>query len=332
MKEPLLRVARLTKVFPLTAGVLRRRRGEVRAVDRVSFQLERGETLGLVGESGSGKSTVARCLLRLTEPTRGSVVFDGEDVGSFSREDLRRYRREVQLVFQDPFGALNPRMTVAELVAEPLRAHGLVEHRRDTRRRVGQLLEMVALEESTHGGRYPRELSGGQRQRVVIARALGLRPRVLVLDEPVSGLDVSVGAQVLDLLANLQSELGVAYLLISHDLSMVRQVAHRVAVMYLGAIMEVAEVDDLFRAPHHPYTQALLSAVPVPDPVQERSRRRIPLSGEVPTGLDIPPACRFHTRCFKARQVCSEEEPPLGPVAERDHRASCLFAEPMQVL
>ncbi|MBW3557265.1 MAG: ABC transporter ATP-binding protein [Actinobacteria bacterium] len=332
MTEPLLRVARLTKVFPLTTGVLRRRRGEVRAVDRVSFQLERGETLGLVGESGSGKSTVARCLLRLTEPTRGSVVFDGEDVGSFGREDLRRYRREVQLVFQDPFGALNPRMTVAELVAEPLRAHGLVEHRRDTRRRVGELLEMVALEESTHGGRYPRELSGGQRQRVVIARALGLRPRVLVLDEPVSGLDVSVGAQVLDLLADLQSELGVAYLLISHDLSMVRQVAHRVAVMYLGAIMEVAEVDDLFRAPHHPYTQALLSAVPVPDPVQERSRRRIPLMGEVPTGLYIPPACRFHTRCFKARQVCSEEEPPLGPVAERDHRASCLFAEPMQVL
>lgn len=328
---PLLRVEGLTKIYPVTRGILHRSHGEVSAVDRVSFTIEPGQTLGLVGESGCGKSTVARCLLRLTEPTAGRVWFRGEDVTGFGRDQLRRYRREVQIVFQDPFGTLNPRMRVEDLLSEPLRVHGLVTDRRAAHRRVAELLELVGLRPE-QAARYSHEFSGGQRQRVAIARVLALQPQMLILDEPVAALDTSVAAQVLNLLADLQDVLGVAYLLISHDLSLVRRVAHRLAVMYLGAIMEIADAHDVFESPQHPYTQALLSAVPLPDPRAEQHRRRIRLSGEPPSAMEIPPACRFHTRCFKAEPVCSQREPPLEPVGRHDHRASCWFAAPMTVL
>ena len=331
MSEPLLRVEQLTKSYPIAKRVLRGQHRQVRAVDGVSFELHRGETLALVGESGCGKSTLARCLLRLVEPSSGSVYFDGKDVGAYRGKELRDFRRSVQLVFQDPSGALNPRMTVGDLVAEPLRVHGLVENRHEARRRAGELLEMVGLRPD-HGTRYGGEFSGGQQQRIVIARALSCRPPMLILDEPVAALDASTGTRILDLLTDLQQELGVAYLLISHDLSVVRNVADRVAVMYLGAFMETARVDDLFSGPQHPYTQALLSAVPLPDPRRERIRARIALVGEVPSAADVPPGCRFHTRCFKAQAVCSQDEPPLALVGEREHRASCLFAEPRKVL
>ncbi|MDP8971403.1 MAG: ATP-binding cassette domain-containing protein [Actinomycetota bacterium] len=330
-RSELLLVEELVKVFPVTRGILRRRGGEVRAVDGVSLSVDRGQTLGLVGESACGKSTVARCILRLVEPTSGRIRFGGEDVSGYGPEALRRYRQRVQMVFQDPFGTLNPRMTVQQLIAEPLHAHGLVGGRRAARLRVAELLERVGLDPG-RAGRYPHEFSGGQRQRIAIARALSTRPPMLILDEPVAALDVSIGAQILNLLTDLQAELGVAYLFISHDLSLVRHLAHRVAVMYLGAIMEVADVRDLFQTPRHPYTQALLSAVPLPDPIQERGRRRIPLPGEPPSSLQVPPACRFHTRCFKAEPVCSQQEPPLAAVAERNHRASCWFSEPIPVL
>lgn len=329
--DVLLDVERLVKVFPVTTGILGRRRSKIRAVDRVSFSIRQGETFGLVGESGSGKSTLARCVLRLVEPTSGRVSFCGEDVGAYGTGELRSYRRKVQIVFQDPFGALNPRMTVGQLLAEPLVVHGIVERRQEGRRRVGELLEMVGLF-APDAARYPREFSGGQRQRIVIARALSLRPAMLILDEPVAALDATTGAQILELLDDLQSKLGVAYLLISHDLSLVRHVCSRVEVLYLGAIMEAASTEDLFEAPQHPYTQALLSAVPLPDPQEEQRRRRILLPGDVPTDVDVPPACRFHPRCFKAQDVCSQKEPPLGGVADSDHRASCWFAEPMNVL
>ncbi len=328
---PLLQVEQLVKVYPVTRGILGLRRDEVRAVDGVSFTIESGQTLALVGESGCGKSTVARCLLRLAEPSAGRVSFLGENVAAFGGDELRRYRRQVQIVFQDPFGTLNPRMRVEDLLAEPPRVHGLVTGRAAARRRVRELLELVGLrpEQAT---RYPHEFSGGQRQRIAVARALAVEPRMLILDEPVAALDVSIAAQILNLLVDLQDLLGVAYLLISHDMSLVRHVAHRVAVMYLGAIMEVADVDDVFVGPHHPYTQALLSAVPLPDPAAEQRRHRIPLAGEPPSALAIPPACRFHTRCFKAQPVCSRENPPLASVGERHHHASCWFAEPMKVL
>ncbi|MDP8970956.1 MAG: ABC transporter ATP-binding protein [Actinomycetota bacterium] len=331
MTAPLLEVEHLTKVFPVSRGILRRAGGQVRAVDGVSFTVQAGTTLGLVGESGCGKSTVARCLLRLVQPTSGVVRFRGDDVGAFGSQRLRRYRREVQIVYQDPFGTLNPRMRVEDLVAEPLLVHGLADGRTAARRRAADLLDLVGLSPQ-QARRYPHEFSGGQRQRMSIARALITRPSMLVLDEPVAALDVSIGAQVLNLLADLQEQLGVAYLFISHDLSLVRHVCDRVAVMYLGAIMEQADVADLFEGPQHPYTQALLSAVPLPDPKHERRRSRIPLPDEPPSALNIPPACRFHTRCFKAQPVCSQEEPPLEPVAPREHRASCWFAEAKQVL
>ncbi|MPZ65785.1 MAG: ATP-binding cassette domain-containing protein [Pseudonocardiaceae bacterium] len=327
---PLLRVEQLAKVYPVAHGIFGRHQ-DVTAVDGVSFAIDSGHTLGLVGESGCGKSTVARCLLRLTEPSGGSVRFFGEDVAGFGRGELRRYHRQVQIVFQDPSGTLNPRMTVEDLLAEPLRVHGLVTDRLAARRRVHELLELVGLRRE-QGARYPHEFSGGQRQRISIARVLAVEPRMLILDEPVASLDVSIAAQILNLLADLQEQLGVAYLLISHDLSLVRHVAHQVAVMYLGEIMELGGVDDIFAAPQHPYTQALLSAVPLPDPTAEQRRRRIRLAGEPPSPLAIPPACRFHTRCFKAESVCSREKPRLQPVAERDHCASCWFAEPLQVL
>jgi oligopeptide/dipeptide ABC transporter ATP-binding protein len=328
---PLLEVDRLVKVFPMTAGPFRRVRGQLRAVDEVSLRIGRGETLGLVGESGSGKSTVARCLLRLSEPTGGRIAFDGGDVRAMNGEALRHYRRQAQILFQDPFGSLNPRMTVEGLISEPLLAHGLYETRRAARRRVAELLDLVGVG-GQQAGRFPAEFSGGQRQRIAIARVLACQPRLIILDEPVAALDVSVAAQILNLLADLQQQLGVAYLFISHDLSLVRHLCHRVAVMYLGRIVEVAATAELFAAPAHPYTQALLSAVPLPDPVAERSRRRIPLAGEVPSTLDVPTGCRFHPRCFKAEARCHSDQPPLDDLGSATHPAACWYAEPRPVL
>ncbi len=328
---PLLSVEGLVKVYPVRTGVLQRVEGEVRAVDGVSFSIRAGETLGLVGESGSGKSTLARCVLRLVEPTAGRVCFEGEDVSSLKGTALRRYRRRAGFVSQDPYASLNHRQTVGEALAEPLRVHGLVEGRAGARRRVRELLDLVRLDAGT-SSRFPQELSGGQRQRVTIARAMAAQPELLVLDEPVSSLDVSIGAQILNLLADVQAETSVAYLFISHDLSVVRHVAHRVAVMYLGAVMETGAVDDLFDRPRHPYTQALLSAVPVADPGRERERLRIPLQGEVPSPLDIPAGCRFHPRCRWAQPECTARVPGLDPAGEPGQRVACLFPEAREVL
>jgi oligopeptide/dipeptide ABC transporter ATP-binding protein len=332
MTEELLRVEDLVKAFPVTRGaVLRRTVGLARAVDGISFSIREGETLGLVGESGSGKTTVARCLLRLVEPTSGRIEFRGENLVSCDRKALRRFRRQIQIVFQDPHGSLNPRMSVFDLIAEPLRFHGLARGRPALRRRVEELLELMGLA-GEHGRRYPHAFSGGQRQRIAIARALASEPKLLILDEPVSALDVSIRAQILNLLEDLQGELGLSYLFIAHDLSLVRHICDRVCVMYLGKIVETADRDTLFEAPQHPYTQALLSAVPLPDPRKERSRRRLPVRGEVPSALEPPPACRYHTRCFKAQPVCSEHEPPLETVGAGGHRAACFFAEPRKVV
>jgi oligopeptide transport system ATP-binding protein len=331
MTAELLRVEDLVKVFPVTRGaILRRTAGLVRAVDGVSFSIHQGETLGLVGESGSGKTTVARCLLRLVEPTSGRIVFGGDDLGACDRRELRKFRRQIQIVFQDPYGSLNPRMSVFDLIAEPLRFHGLARGKQALRNRVGELLELVGLS-AEHARRYPHAFSGGQRQRIAISRALATNPKLLILDEPVSALDVSIRAQILNLLADLQSELGLSYLFIAHDLSLVRHISDRVCVMYLGKIVETANRDVLFEAPQHPYTQALLSAVPVPDPRKERSRQRLPVRGDVPSALEPPPACPYHTRCFKAQPVCSEHEPQLEPVGADGHRAACFFAEPRSV-
>jgi oligopeptide transport system ATP-binding protein len=304
---PLLEVGNLVKHF-----------GAVRAVDGVSLSLNPGETLALVGESGCGKSTLGRCVLRLIEPTSGGVRFGGRDVLGLSRGDLRDLRREVQIVFQDPFAALNPRMTVGQSVAEPLLVHRLCP-RNEFPKRVAGLLEMVGLRPE-HADRYPHEFSGGQRQRVVIARALATGPRLIVADEPVSALDVSVQAQVLNLLQDLQQRLGVAYLFVAHNLAVVRHIARRTAVMYLGRVVEIGPTEEVFACPKHPYTQALLSAVPVPDPA--RRRRRIVLAGEVPSPRDVPRGCRFHPRCPLATEECRGVEPAL---AKETHAAACYY-------
>jgi oligopeptide transport system ATP-binding protein len=332
VSEELLRVEGIVKVYPVTRGaIFRRRIGYARAVDGVSFSVGRGETLGIVGESGCGKSTLARCILRLIEPTSGRTIFDGEDLSALSRTRLRALRRKMQIVFQDPYGSLNPRMTIGQLLAEPVTFHQLAATRRDVAQRVSTLLELVGLAPE-HASRYPHEFSGGQRQRVGIARALASDPELLLLDEPVSALDVSIQAQILNLLEDLQAQLGLSYVFIAHDLSLVRHLAQRVVVMYLGKVVECGWRDDIFEAPQHPYTQALLSAVPLPDPSKERLRKRIPLPGTVPSSTDPPPGCRFHTRCFKAQAECSEKTPPLEEVAPRNHCAACFFAEPRRVL
>ena len=326
MSGPLLEVETLTKAFPIVrGGSLRRTVGTLTAVDRVSLTLSAGETLGLVGESGCGKSTLARCILRLIEPCSGRVIFDGRDVGSCDGRQLRGLRREMQIVFQDPYASLNPRMTVEALLAEPLLVHRLVTNRRRARARVGELLRLVGLRPE-HADRYPHSFSGGQRQRVAIARVLATEPRLLILDEPVSALDVSTRAQILALLESLQARLGLSYLFIAHDLSLVRYISNRVAVMYLGRIVETASQEELFAHPEHPYTQALLSAVPAPDPVRERRRRRLRLLGEAEADQAAGIGCSFRGRCPRARPACSDEEPQLEPRHRPHHETACFFA------
>ncbi|HZD02758.1 MAG TPA: oligopeptide/dipeptide ABC transporter ATP-binding protein [Actinomycetes bacterium] len=328
-RQELVRVTDLVKHFPITQGVLVHRQvGAVRAVDGISFAIRKGETLGLVGESGSGKSTTARLLLRLLDPTSGQLELEGQDITTARGSQLRAVRREMQMIFQDPYASLDPRMTVRDIVGEPLVVWD--RWRKGGALRVAELLERVGLNPD-HASRFPHEFSGGQRQRIGIARALALRPKLIVCDEPVSALDVSVRAQILNLLASLQRDFHLTYLFISHDLSVVRQVADRVAVMYLGRIAEVADRDELYRRPVHPYTQALVSAVPIPDPAKERERRHIVLGGDIPSPLDPPSGCRFRTRCFKAQPICAEEEPELIDRGH-GHPSACHFAEPLEVI
>ena len=328
----LVTVRNLVKHFPVTEGVRRRKAGLVHAVDDISFDVRRGESLGLVGESGCGKSTTARLLLRILDPTSGSIVFDGTDISHLGQRDLRPLRRRMQLIFQDPYSSLDPRMTVGQIIGEPLAIHRIAAGAR-ARHRVQELMELVGLSPE-HYQRYPHEFSGGQRQRIGIARALAVEPRFVVCDEPVSALDVSIQAQILNLLKDLQRELDLTYLFIAHDLSVVRHFCDRIAVMYLGRIVESAPRDELYARPMHPYTQALLSAVPVPDPEKERDRRRIVLTGDVPSPVNPPSACRFRTRCWKAESICSEEEPVLmkRPDHGLEHRSACHFAEPTRVV
>jgi oligopeptide/dipeptide ABC transporter ATP-binding protein len=329
--DALMTVTGLTKHFPITRGIIFRHRvGLVRSVDDVSFEVARGETLGIVGESGCGKTTTARMLTRLIEPTAGQIVFDGRDITHLRAGAMRPLRREIQMIFQDPYSSLNPRHTVGAIVGAPWRLQK-VKTDKGIKRSVQELLELVGLNPE-HYNRYPHEFSGGQRQRIGIARTLALRPKLIVADEPVSALDVSIQAQVINLLDDLQSELGLTYVIIAHDLSVVRHVANRVAVMYLGNLVELASRNDLYERPRHPYTVALLSAVPLPQPAartaegQRERRERVRLTGDVPSPLNPPPACRFHTRCWKAQEVCRTVPPPLEELAPGQYVA-CHFPE-----
>ena len=320
---PLLRADRLVKHFPVTRGVLFKRPvGLVRAVDDVSFEIRRGETLALVGESGCGKSTTGRLILRLMDPTAGRILLKGTDLAALDKARMRAMRRHVQIIFQDPFASLNLRMTVSEILTEPLAVHGLAQGR-EREARVRELLRLVGLAEE-YGGRYPHQFSGGQRQRIGIARALAVQPDLIVCDEPVSALDVSIQAQIVNLLQDLQERFGLSYLFIAHDLAVVRHIADRVAVMYLGKLVEIADKRSLFARPAHPYTQALLSAIPKPDPLL--GRERAVLAGDVPSPMAPPPGCRFATRCPFAQARCREEEPALR-AAQPGHRVACHFFE-----
>ncbi|AUX32288.1 MULTISPECIES: ABC transporter ATP-binding protein [Sorangium] len=322
---PLLSVRDLKVHFPVRCGLLQRQVGTVRAVDGVSFDVDLGATLGLVGESGCGKSTTGRGILRLVPPTSGSVKVDGREILTLEPRALRKARREMQMIFQDPYASLNPRMTVHDLIAEPLFTHGLASSRDGALREVARLMELVGLSPS-YMRRYPHEFSGGQRQRIGIARALALKPKLVIADEPVSALDVSIQAQIVNLLASLQRELSLTYVFVAHDLAVVRHLSSEIAVMYLGRIVERARPDALFRSPQHPYTQALLSAIPIPDPDQERKRRRLTLVGEVPSPLNPPSGCHFHTRCPYAMERCSIEVPPLEE-RRPGHWAACHLTE-----
>ncbi|EGX58867.1 peptide transport system ATP-binding protein [Streptomyces zinciresistens K42] len=337
MAEAILEVRGLHKHYPLTRGVLFRKEvGSVRAVDGVDLTLRRGETLGVVGESGCGKSTAARLLVSLERPTAGSITYRGEDVTRLSGRALKAVRRNIQMVFQDPYTSLNPRMTVGDIVGEPFDIHPEAAPKGERRRRVRELLDVVGLNPE-HINRYPHQFSGGQRQRIGIARGLALRPEIIVADEPVSALDVSVQAQVINLMARLQREFGLSYVFIAHDLSIVRHISDRVAVMYLGRIVESGRDSEIYDHPTHPYTQALLSAVPVPDPRARARRERIILTGDVPSPAAVPSGCRFRTRCWKARDVCAEEVPLLA-VPQRlrgglaGHESACHFAEEKRVV
>src|SRR5262245_60246556 len=324
----LVQVKGLKVYFPIRSGIFQQEVGTVKAIDGIDFEIRRGETLGLVGESGCGKSTTGRAMIRLREPTAGNVSFDGVDLTSLKSSALRRLRRRMQIIFQDPYGSLDPRMTVGSIISEPLETHRLAKGD-GKRERIADLLRIVGLDPK-YVSRYPHEFSGGQRQRIGVARALAVEPEFIVCDEPISALDVSIQAQVLNLLTDLRNQLGLTYLFIAHDLSVVKHISDRVAVMYLGKIVEIGQPDVIYARPGHPYTRALLSAVPVPDPESERKRRRVVLQGDVPSPVNPPSGCRFHTRCWLYEQLgqpeeCRTVDPPLYDLAT-DHAAACHFA------
>ena len=328
-REPLLRVEHLTKEFPVESGVFARRAGakRVHAVEDISFEIYPGETFGLVGESGCGKSTTGRTIMRLNNPTSGRVIFDGKDVAKMKKRELKEMRRNMQYIFQDPYASLNPRMTIGEIVSEPLVIHNVMSNAKERMDYVRSLLDIVGLNPE-HINRYPHEFSGGQRQRVGIARAFALRPKLIICDEPVSALDVSIQAQVLNLLSDLQKQFGTAYLFIAHDLSVVQHISDRVAVMYLGRLMEYSDWKSLYDEPYHPYSQSLLSAVPIPDPDVQHGRKRIILKGDPPSPIDPPTGCPFHTRCPIAQDVCASGEMPELREVKPGHFCACHFAAP----